>query len=153
MIRLTVRIHELRCYWSALQNGVRGAGTTSALSYHCDSWLHFSNTTHLRRYRDSCMALRKRSAAPANTTAVFPGRRRGIDTALCCAAKTNTHPSTRRHQLLSNDRHGQGLVWDTDADTPLGRALQNDCPTRPCVAERHIAVRSACSPTRSAAAL
>ena len=87
------------------------------------------------------MAPRKRSAAPANTTVVCRVRRRGIDTVLRCAAKTNTPPSTRRHHVLSNDL--QGLVWDMDADTPLGRALQNECATRPCVAERHTAVRSA----------
>jgi hypothetical protein len=88
------------------------------------------------------MAPRKRSAAPANTTVVCRVRRRGIDTVLRCAAKTNTPPSTGRHHVLSNDL--QGLVWDMDADTPLGRALQNECATRPCVAERHTAVRSAC---------
>src|ERR1700716_1636822 len=88
------------------------------------------------------MAPRKRSAAPANTTVVCRVRRRGIDTVLRCAAKTNTPPSTGRHHVLSNDR--QGLVWDMDADTPLGRALQNECATRPCVADRHAAVRSAC---------
>ena len=97
------------------------------------------------------MAPRKRSAAPANTTVVCRVRRRGIDTVLRCAAKTNTPPSTGRHHVLSNDR--QGLVWDMDADTPLGRALQNECATRPCVADRHAAVRSACwSLTLSAAA-
>jgi hypothetical protein len=97
------------------------------------------------------MAPRKRSAAPANTTVVCRVRRRRIDTVLRCAAKTNTPPSTRRHHVLSNDL--QGLVWDMDADTPLGRALQNECATRPCVAERHTAVRSACwSLTLSAAA-
>src|SRR5258708_27403863 len=88
------------------------------------------------------MAPRKRSAAPANTTVVCRVRRRGIDTVLRCAAKTNTPPSTGRHHVLSNDL--QGLVWDMDADTPLGRALQNECATRPCVADRHAAVRSAC---------
>jgi hypothetical protein len=88
------------------------------------------------------MAPRKRSAAPANTTVVCRERRRGIDTVLRCAAKTNTPPSTGRHRVLSNDL--QGLVWDMDADTPLGRALQNECATRPCVADRHAAVRSAC---------
>jgi hypothetical protein len=87
------------------------------------------------------MAPRKRSAAPANTTVVCRLRRRGIDTILRCAAKTNTPPSTGRHHVLSNDL--QGLVWDMDADTPLGRALQNECASRPCVAERHTAVRSA----------
>ena len=79
------------------------------------------------------MAPRKRSAASADTTVVCRVRRRSIDTVLRCAAKTNTPPSTRRHHVLSNDL--QGLVWDMDADTPLGRALQNECATRPCVAE------------------
>ena len=83
------------------------------------------------------MAPRKRSAAPADTTVVCRVRRRGIDTVLRCAAKTNTPPSTSRHHVLANDL--QGLVWDMDADTPLGK-----CATRPCVAERHTAVRSAC---------
>jgi len=92
------------------------------------------------------MAPRKRSAAPADTTVVCRVRRRGIDTVLRCAAKPNTPPSTRRHHVLSSDL--QGSVWDMDADTPLGK-----CATRPCVAERHIAVRSACwSLTLSAAA-
>jgi hypothetical protein len=88
------------------------------------------------------MAPQKSLAAPANTTVVCRVRRRGIDTLLRCAAKTNTPPSTRRHHVLSNDL--QGLVWDVDVDTPLGRVLQNECATRPCVAERHTAVRSAC---------
>ena len=87
------------------------------------------------------MAPHKRSAAAADTTVVCHVRRRGIDTVLRCAAKTNTPPSTGRHHVLSNDL--QGLVWDMDADTPLGRALRNECATRPCVAERHTAVRSA----------
>src|ERR1700682_1578621 len=82
-------------------------------------------TTHPHRYRDSCMAPRKRSAAPTNTTAVCRVRRRGIDMVLRCAAKTNTPPSTRRHHVLSNDL--QGLVWDMDD-------VQNEYPTRPCVA-------------------
>jgi hypothetical protein len=68
------------------------------------------------------MAPRKRSAVPANTTAVCRVRHRGIDTVLRCAAKTNTPPSTGRRHVLSNDL--QGLVWDMDADIPLGRALQ-----------------------------
>ena len=87
------------------------------------------------------MAPRKRSAAPANTTVVCRARRREIDTVLRCAAKPNTPPSTRRHHVLSNDL--QGLVWGVDADTSLDRALQNECATRPCVAERHTAARSA----------
>ena len=80
------------------------------------------------------MAPRKRSAAPADTTVVCRVQRRSIDTVLRCAAKPNTAPSTRRHHVLSHDL--QGLVWDMDADIPLGRALQNQCATRPCVAER-----------------
>jgi hypothetical protein len=87
------------------------------------------------------MAPRKRSAAPANTTVVCRARRIEIDTVLRCAAKPNTPPSTRRHHVLCNDL--QGLVWGVDADTPLDRALQNECATRPCVAERHTAARSA----------
>jgi hypothetical protein len=111
------------------------------ISYHCGKRLHFPNTTHPHLYRDSCMALRKRSAELANTTAVFRVRRRGIDTVLRCVAKTNTPPSIRRHQLLSDDL--KELVWDMDADTPLGRALQNARATPAWVAERHTAVRSA----------
>ncbi len=88
---------------------------------------------------------RKRSAAPANTTVVCRVRRRGIDMVLRCAAKPNTPPSTRRHHVLSNDL--QGLVWDMDADTPLGRALQNECATRPCVAERTAAREFAAAKT------
>jgi hypothetical protein len=87
------------------------------------------------------MAPRTRSAALANTTAVFRPRHRGIDMVLRCGAKTNTPPSIRRHQLLSEDL--KGLVWDMDADTPLGRALQNDRATLAWAAERHTAVRSA----------
>src|SRR5450432_2413816 len=84
-------------------------------------------------------------AAPTNTTVVCRVRRRGIDMVLRCAAKTNTPPSTRRHHVLSRDL--QGLVWDTDADTPLGRALQNECATRPCVAERTAAREFAAAKT------
>jgi hypothetical protein len=91
------------------------------------------------------MAPRKRSAAPTNTTVVCRVRRRGIDMVLRCAAKTNTPPSTRRHHVLSNDL--QGLVWDMDADTPLGRPLQNVCATRPCVAKRRPAREFAAAKT------
>jgi hypothetical protein len=87
------------------------------------------------------MALRMRLAALANTTAVFRLRHRGIDMVLRCAAKTNSPPSTGNHHNLANDL--QGLVSDMDADTPLGRALQNDRASLACVAERHTAVRSA----------
>jgi len=88
------------------------------------------------------MALRKRSAAPTNTTVVCHVRRRGIDTVLRCAANANTPPSTRRHHVLSNDL--QGLVWDMDADTPLGRVLH---ATRPCVAKRRPAREFAAAKT------
>ena len=91
------------------------------------------------------MAPRKRSAASADTTVVCRVRRRSIDTVLRCAAKPNTAPSTRRHHVLSNDL--QGLVWDMDADTPLGRALQNECATRPYVAERTAAREFAAAKT------
>jgi hypothetical protein len=64
------------------------------------------------------MALRMRLAALANTTAVFRPRHRDIDTVLRCAAKTNSPPSTGKHHILANDL--QGLVWDMDADIPLG---------------------------------
>ena len=63
---------------------------------------------------------------------------------LRCAAKTNTLPSTRRHHVLSNDL--QGLVWDMDADTLLGRALH---ATRPCVAKRRPAREFAAAKTTS----
>ena len=79
---------------------------------------------------------------PTNTTVVCRVRRRGIDTVLRCAAKTNTPPSTRRHHVLSNDL--QGLVWDMDADTPLGRALH---ATRPCVEKRRPAREFAAAKT------
>ena len=128
------------------------SGTPQSIVQNCLLAIrpHFSNTTHPPWCRDFCMALRMRSAAPANTTAVFRPRHRGIDTVLRCAAKTNTPPSIRRHQLLSDDL--KGLVWDMVADTPLGRALQNDRANLACVAERHTAGRSACcSLTRSAA--
>src|SRR6202158_4354263 len=117
------------------------------ISHHCGNSPHFSNPTHPHRYRDSCMAPRKRSAASADTTVVCCVRRRSIDTVLRCAAKPNTAPSTRRHHVLSNDL--QGLVWDMDADTPLGRPLQNECGTRPCVAERTAAREFAAAKTTS----
>ena len=130
------------------------SGTPQSIMQNCLLAIrpHFSNTTHPPWCRDFCMALRMRSAALANTTAAFRPRHRGIDTALRCAAKTNSPPSTGKHHILANDL--QGVVWDMVADTPLGRALQNDRATLACVAERHTAGRSACcSLTRSAASI
>ena len=130
------------------------SGTPQSIMQNCLLAIrpHFSNTTHPPWCRDFCMALQMRSAALANTTAAFRPRHRGIDTALRCAAKTNTPPSIRRHQLLSDDL--KGLVSDLDAGTPLGRALQNDRATLAYVAEIHTAGRSAyCSLTRSAASI
>ena len=97
------------------------------------------------------MAQRMRSAALANTTAVFRPRHRGIDRVLRCAAKTNSPPSTEKHHILGNDL--KGLVWDMDADTPLGGPLQNDRATPASVAERHIVVRLASLPLTLSAAI
>ena len=68
------------------------------------------------------MAPRKRSAALANTTAVFRVRHRDIDRVLRCAAKTNSPPSTGRHHFLPNDL--KGLVWDMDEDIPLAERFK-----------------------------
>src|SRR5882762_1875700 len=99
------------------------------------------------------MAPQKHLAVSANTTQVFSPEHRGICTALRCEANTSAFLPKRKHPSPPSLWHKE-TVSDKDADTPLGRALQSECATRPCVAERHIAVRSACwSLTLSAAAL
>jgi hypothetical protein len=82
-----------------------------------------------------------RARISTNTTAVFRVRRKGIDKVLRCVAKTNTPPSTRRHQLLSDHQHEQGLVWGTDADTPLVRASATGTIGRAAVARLSAAAR------------
>jgi hypothetical protein len=89
------------------------------------------------------MAPQKHLAVSANTTQVFSPEHRGICTALHCEANTSAFLAKGKHPSPPSLWHKE-TVSDKDADTPLGRALQNDCATRPCVAERHIAVRSAC---------
>jgi hypothetical protein len=99
------------------------------------------------------MAPQKHLAVSANTTQVFSPEHRGICTALRCEANTSAFLPKGKHPSPPSLWHKE-TVSDKDADTSLGRALQNECATRPCVAERHIAVRSACWPlTLSAAAL
>ena len=99
------------------------------------------------------MAPQKHLAVSANTTQVFSPEHRGICTALRCEANTSAFLPKGKHPSPPSLWHKE-TVSDKDADTPLGRAFQNECATRPCVAERHIAVRSACwSLALSAAAL
>ncbi len=99
------------------------------------------------------MAPQKHLAVSANTTQVFSPEHRGICTALRCEPNTSAFLPKGKHPSPPSLWHKE-TVSDKDADTPLGRALQNDCATRPCVAERHMAVRSACwSLTLSVAAL
>jgi hypothetical protein len=98
------------------------------------------------------MAPQKHLAVSANTTQVFSPEHRGICTALRCESNTSAFLPKGKHPSPPSLWHKE-TVSDKDADTPLGRALQNECGTRPCVAERHTAVRSACwSLTLSAAA-
>jgi hypothetical protein len=102
--------------------------------------INFSNTTH-HRYR-SCMAPQKHLAVSANTTQVLSSEHRGICTALRCEPNTSAFLSKGKHPFPPSFRH-KAKVSDKDADTSLGRALQNECATRPYVAERQTAVRSA----------
>ena len=89
------------------------------------------------------MAPQKHLAVSANTTQVFCSEHRDICTAVHCEANASAFLSKGKHPFPPSLRHKE-TVSDKDADTSLGRALQNDCATRPCVAERHAAVRSAC---------
>ena len=89
------------------------------------------------------MAPQKHLAVSANTTEVCSPEHRDICTALRCEPNTSAFLSKGKHPFPSSFRHKE-TVSDKDADTSLGRALQNECATRPCVAERHTAVRSAC---------
>src|ERR1700730_14515167 len=89
------------------------------------------------------MAPQKHLAASANTTQVFSPEHRGICTAFRCEPNTSAFLSKGKHPFLPGLRHKE-TVSDKDADTSLGRALQNECATRPCVVERHTAVRSVC---------
>jgi len=89
------------------------------------------------------MAPQKHLAVSANTNQVLSPKHRGICTALRCGANTSAFLSKGKHPFPPGFRHKEAAP-DQDADTSLGRALQNDCATRPCVAERHAAVRSAC---------
>jgi hypothetical protein len=89
------------------------------------------------------MAPQKHLAVPANTTQVFSPEHRGICTAFRCEPNTSAFLSKEKHPFPPGLRHKE-TVSDKDADTSLGRAFQNECATRPCVAERHTAVRSPC---------
>jgi hypothetical protein len=88
------------------------------------------------------MAPQKHLAVSANTNRVLSPKHRGICTALRCEANTSAFLSKGKHPFPPSLRHKE-TVSDKDADTSLGRALQNDRATRPCVAERHTAVRPA----------
>ena len=93
------------------------------------------------------MAPQKHLAVSANTTQVFSPEHRGICTAFRCEPNTSAFLSKGKHPFPPSLRHKEP-VSDKDADTALDRALQTERPTRPCVAERHTAVRSAwCSLT------
>jgi len=89
------------------------------------------------------MASQKQLAASANTTQVFSPEHRGICTALRGEANTSAFLSKGKHPVPPSFRRKEP-VSDKDADTALDRALQNACATRPCIAERHTAVRSTC---------
>lgn len=95
------------------------------------------------------MAPQKHLAVSANTTQVFSPEHRGICTALRCEANTSAFLAKGKHPSPPSLWHKE-TVSDKDADTPLGRALQNECATRPYVAERHIVVRSSCLLTLAA---
>ena len=88
------------------------------------------------------MAPRKHLAVSANTTSSSLPEHRGICTALRGEPNTSAFLSKGKHPFPPGLWHKE-TVSDKDADTSLGRALQNECATRPCVAERHTAVRSA----------
>ena len=89
------------------------------------------------------MAPQKHLAVSANTTSSSLPEHRGICTALRGEPNTSAFLSKGKHPFPPGLWHKE-TVSDKDADTSLGRALQNECATRPCVAERHTAVRSAC---------
>jgi hypothetical protein len=89
------------------------------------------------------MAPQKHLAVSANTTQVFSPEHRGICTALRCESNTSAFLPKGKHPSPPSLGHKE-TVSDKDADTALGRALQNERATRPCVADRHAAVRSAC---------
>jgi hypothetical protein len=97
------------------------------------------------------MAPQKHLAASANTTQVLSPEHRGICTAHRDEPNTSAFLSKGKHPFPPSLRHKEP-VSDKDADTALDRALQNECSTRPCVAERHPAVRSACWSLTPAAA-
>ena len=96
------------------------------------------------------MAPQTHLAVSASTTRVFSPEHRGIGTALRCEANTSAFVPKGKHPSPPNLWHKE-TVSDEDADTSPGRALQNECATRPCVAARHTAVRSACWPLTPAA--
>src|ERR1700722_10380419 len=89
------------------------------------------------------MAPQKRLAVSANTTQVFSPEHRGICTALRYESNTSAFLSKGKHPSQPSLGHKE-TVSDKDANTALGRALQNECATRPCVVEGHTAVRWAC---------
>src|SRR5262245_34369936 len=95
------------------------------------------------------MAPQKHLAVSANTTQVCSSEHRGICTAFRCEPNTSAFLSKGKHPFPPSSRHRE-MVSDKDADTSLGRALQNEGATRPCVAERQSADRSACSLTPAA---
>src|ERR1700726_3107276 len=96
------------------------------------------------------MAPQKHLAVSANTTQVLSPEHRGIGTVLRYEANTSAFLSKGKHPSPPSPWHKE-MVWDEDADTALALALQNVCATRPCVAEGHTAVRSACWPLTPAA--
>jgi hypothetical protein len=87
------------------------------------------------------MAPQKYLAVSANTTQGLSPERRDICTALRCEANTSAFLSKGKHPFPPSFWHKEA-VSDEDADTSVG-PLQNECATRPCVAQRHTAVRSA----------
>ena len=88
------------------------------------------------------MASQNHLAVSANTTQVFSPEHRGTCTAYRCEPNTSAFLSKGKHPFPPSLRHKEP-VSDKDADTALDRALQNECASRLCVAERHTAVRSA----------
>jgi len=96
------------------------------------------------------MAPQKHLAVSANTTRVFSPEHRGICTALRCEANTSAFLAKGKHLSPPSPWHKEPAS-DEDVNTSLGRALQNEYATCPCVAERHPAVRSACWPLTPAA--
>src|SRR6201987_4886348 len=98
------------------------------------------------------MAPPEHLAAPGNTTQVCSPEHRDICTAHRGEPNTSAFLSKGKHPFPPSLRHKEP-VSDKDADTALDGVLQNECSTRPCVAGRHPAVRSACwSPTPAAVA-